>query len=109
MSTSADYTYVAATIGPTACLQLAKQGRGQRLQQKPHTAAGPTLSRAACFSQKVCLVQAEQAEEYSHTVARLGTILEERRGKYAFADLQVSLQADQHDKVGLPSAVVAYR
>ena len=64
---------------------------------------------ACVFSQSPRLVQAEQAEEYSRTVARLGTILEERRGKYAFADLQVSLQADQHDKVGLPSAVVAYR
>lgn len=109
MSTSADLAFSAAAISMIACLQQAKQAEASSCSRSAtrrlvlHHPGLPVLTEGPC------LVQAEQAEEYSRTVVRLGTILEERRGKYAFADLQVSLQADQHDKVGLPSAVVAYR
>ena len=51
----------------------------------------------------------EETDEYRQTVEKLSNILAERRGKYDFADIRVSLQSEQHGALGAEAVVVAYR
>lgn len=51
----------------------------------------------------------ENADEYRDTVEKLSRILEERKGKYGYADIRVPLQSDEHDSLAAESVLVAYR
>lgn len=53
----------------------------------------------------------EQAEsdEYRQTVEKLTRILDERQGKYSFADIKVPLQSEEHGSLAAEAVVVAYR
>ena len=52
---------------------------------------------------------ATESDEYRQTVEKLSRILEERQGKYSFADIRVPLQSEEHGSLGAESVVVAYR
>lgn len=50
-----------------------------------------------------------ESDEYRQTIEKLTGILEERRGKYSFADIRVPLQSEEHGSLAAQAVVVAYR
>lgn len=52
---------------------------------------------------------AAESDEYRQTVEKLSRILEDRQGKYSFADIRVPLQSEEHGSLAAESVVVAYR
>ena len=50
-----------------------------------------------------------ESDEYRQTVEKLTRILEERRGKYSFADIKVPLHSEEHGGLAAEAVVIAYR
>lgn len=76
---------------------------------------GGTKSRPLIFSSTDVKEQASEAKEhvetdqYQQTVQKLTRILDERQGKYSFADIRVPLQSEEQDSQAAETVVVAYR
>ncbi|DBB03785.1 TPA: hypothetical protein ACH3X3_011090 [Trebouxia sp. C0006] len=77
--------------------------------------SGGTKSRPLIFSNTDVQEQASQppeageSDEYKQTVEKLRGILEDRQGKYSFADIRVPLQSEEHGSLAAEAVVVAYR
>lgn len=77
--------------------------------------SGGTKSRPLVFSNTDVQEQASQppkadeSDEYKQTVEKLRGILDDRQGKYSFADIRVPLQSEEHGSLGAEAVVVAYR
>lgn len=79
--------------------------------------SGGVKSRPLIFSSSDVKAQAAQdqpqeqggSDEYRQTVEKLTRILEERRGKYSFADIKVPLHSEEHSSLAAEAVVVAYR
>ena len=54
-------------------------------------------------------VQAAVSDEIQQTTDRLTKILEDRRGKYNFADIRVQLEDTHNRRSGAEAAVIVYR
>ncbi len=55
------------------------------------------------------LLEAGESDEYKQTVEKLRGILDDRQGKYSFADIRVPLQSEEHGSLAAEAVVVAYR
>ncbi len=53
--------------------------------------------------------EAGESDEYKQTVEKLRGILDDRQGKYSFADIRVPLQSEEHGSLAAEAVVVAYR
>ena len=53
--------------------------------------------------------EAGDSDEYKQTVEKLRGILDDRQGKYSFADIRVPLQSEEHGSLAAEAVVVAYR
>ncbi|DBA75562.1 TPA: hypothetical protein ACH3X2_009120 [Trebouxia sp. C0005] len=77
--------------------------------------SGGTKSRPLIFSNTDVQDQASQppkageSDEYKQTVEKLRGILDDRQGKYSFADIRVPLQSEEHGSLAAEAVVVAYR
>ena len=51
----------------------------------------------------------DNTDEYRQTVDKLSRILDERHGKYSYADIKVPLKSEEHDSLAAESVLIAYR
>ena len=86
--------------------------RSERASQSARQSATESASKASEQHLQAAQDQSQEAgesDEYRQTVEKLTGILEERRGKYSFADIRVPLQSEEHGSLAAEAVVVAYR